>query len=358
MARVFLSYARIDLRAAGRLCQALRRRTGHEIWFDKDAGDLLPGIAWEPVIRKAIRSSRYFVGLFSKQSVSRRGYRHSELRQALEILDEYPEDQIFLVPARLDECRMPHSRLEALHRVDLFPVWEDGVHAICRSLGRARMRAVTTRRMASKKGPTHEFRVALVDLGLGRRTSLSRLARGLNQRQSFFQFAAAPAPRLPRVVERFDGVPNVFIDRIPDRFYRHPRYLAVDLVALFTRHLLAFTWDDRLDSGYLTGEAGPGGRFRFLSAGSLPEYVETAGRTFEEGLVHMLSGELVDFFTETGYHDATRGCLMDYCERLSDVVRGLKAKRLCGPCRRAIDKTPGLYDAVTALMTWAPSTTR
>src|SRR5262245_12682022 len=98
MRQVFLSYARIDGRRARRLHLDLSASTGIRVWFDRV--DLLPGMKWRPAIRKAIRESERFVALFSNRSVRSDGYRDTELAQALSILKEFPEDRIFLIPAR------------------------------------------------------------------------------------------------------------------------------------------------------------------------------------------------------------------------------------------------------------------
>jgi hypothetical protein len=50
--------------------------------------------------------SGFFIALISTQSGSRRGFANTELSQALEILKEFPEGQIFIVPVRLDNCKL------------------------------------------------------------------------------------------------------------------------------------------------------------------------------------------------------------------------------------------------------------
>jgi TIR domain len=79
--QVFLSYARADGKKAKRLYDELCRSASVRIWFDRI--DLRPGVKWEPAIRKAIRESDCFLALLSNQSVTTRGVRHSELREAL-----------------------------------------------------------------------------------------------------------------------------------------------------------------------------------------------------------------------------------------------------------------------------------
>jgi hypothetical protein len=102
------------------------------VWFDRE--DLLPGVRWKPAIRKAIRESDYFLAVLSQQAVSNRGFRHSELRDALDVAKEFPENWIFVVPTRLDDCPMPFQELEEFSYADLFPEWDDGVALLRRTL--------------------------------------------------------------------------------------------------------------------------------------------------------------------------------------------------------------------------------
>lgn len=48
-----------------------------------------------------------------------KGYRHEELKIALGKARLLPDDEIFIIPVRLEKCDMPDS-LGHLHRVDLF----------------------------------------------------------------------------------------------------------------------------------------------------------------------------------------------------------------------------------------------
>src|SRR5436309_11010562 len=131
MKQVFLSYAHTDGRKAKRLFDDLNRKASIRVWFDRD---LLPGQRWEPAILNAIRGSDYFIALLSNQGVSSPGFRHSEVNEALEVAKKFPEEWIFLIPARLDDCRMPFQAMEAFTYADLFPRWADGVDKICTAL--------------------------------------------------------------------------------------------------------------------------------------------------------------------------------------------------------------------------------
>ena len=56
----------------------------------------------------------------SNRSVSKEGYVQKEIRNVLDIALEKPEETIFIIPLRLDDCELPH-RLRAWHYVDYFP---------------------------------------------------------------------------------------------------------------------------------------------------------------------------------------------------------------------------------------------
>jgi hypothetical protein len=65
--------------------------------------------------------------LLSKAQVQKRGYVQSEIRLALRVLDEFPDNHVFLLPLRLDDCHPANDRLSEFHWVDLFPSWEEGL---------------------------------------------------------------------------------------------------------------------------------------------------------------------------------------------------------------------------------------
>jgi hypothetical protein len=129
--KVFLSYAREDEDQARRLFEDLKR-AGLNPWFDKDS--LLPGQRWKTAIKTAIRDCRFFIALLSSNSINKRGYVQKELKDALEVLDEYPSTAIFIIPARLDNCSPSDDRLNDLNWVDMFPSWEDGLARIIRTI--------------------------------------------------------------------------------------------------------------------------------------------------------------------------------------------------------------------------------
>lgn len=105
---------------------------GANPWIDIE--NLLPGQHWRDEIKKAIRASRYFITVLSANSVSKRGYVQKEVAEAFDILEEFPESEIFIIPIRLDDCLPAHEKLGELHWANMFPIWENGLAKIISSI--------------------------------------------------------------------------------------------------------------------------------------------------------------------------------------------------------------------------------
>lgn len=114
--QVFLLYARSDKESIHRLYDRLVK-DGVRVWLDEEK--ILPGQDWEYEIRKAMLRSDIVVVCLSRQFNRQGGYRHEELRIALEKANSLPESVIFLVPARLEMCGTTES-LSRWQRVELF----------------------------------------------------------------------------------------------------------------------------------------------------------------------------------------------------------------------------------------------
>jgi len=127
--KVFISYAREDIDTARRLYADLKM-AGIVPWMDKI--DLLPGQNWKFHITKAVRESSYFIALLSSKSLSKRGFVQKELQFALDILEEFSDDDVFFIPARLDDCEPADEKLKYLQWADLFPSYEAGRDEIFR----------------------------------------------------------------------------------------------------------------------------------------------------------------------------------------------------------------------------------
>jgi len=113
---IFLIHAHSDREIVNRLYRRMVR-DGLNVWLDAER--LQPGQDWQSEIRNAILRCDVVIVCLTKNFDKQQGYRHEELKLALEKANLLPSDEVFIVPARLEECEMPES-LRHLHRVDLF----------------------------------------------------------------------------------------------------------------------------------------------------------------------------------------------------------------------------------------------
>jgi hypothetical protein len=130
--RVFISYARADTEVANRLYNDLKL-SGLDPWLDTES--LLGGQNWRIAVKEAIKNSRYFIPLLSSNSVEKIGYVQREFKEALELLKEFPQSKIFVIPVRIDDCMVNDEKLSELHIIDLFSDWEQGIQKILKSMG-------------------------------------------------------------------------------------------------------------------------------------------------------------------------------------------------------------------------------
>jgi hypothetical protein len=126
--QVFLCHANEDKDEVRKIYEKLKRN-GIKPWMDKE--DLKPGQQWDQEIIKAIKESDHVIIFFSKISVEKRGYVQNEFKQALKIYDEIPDGEIYIIPARLDDCEIP-DKFKILHYCDLFE--KDGFEKILKSI--------------------------------------------------------------------------------------------------------------------------------------------------------------------------------------------------------------------------------
>lgn len=115
-ANIFLIHAHSDRDTVRKLYQRMLD-DGVNAWLDVEC--LQPGQDWKNEIRNAILKCNAVIVCLSNAFDKQPGYRHEELKLALEKANFLPDDEIFIVPVRLEKCDMPES-LRHLHRVDLF----------------------------------------------------------------------------------------------------------------------------------------------------------------------------------------------------------------------------------------------
>jgi formylglycine-generating enzyme required for sulfatase activity len=114
--RIFLCHASEDKPRVRELYHRLKE-AGYHPWLDKE--ELLPGQDWWEEIERIIRDRDNLVVVCLSCHSAKKGVVQKEIKRALDVLDEMPEDTIYLIPARLEPCEVPR-RLSKLHRVDLF----------------------------------------------------------------------------------------------------------------------------------------------------------------------------------------------------------------------------------------------
>ena len=105
--KVFLCHASQDKGVVRELAQRLFAEGWIDPWLDEKK--LLPGQDWRLKIEEAVETSDIVIICLSSNSVSKEGYVQKELRYAREIALEKPDETIFLIPLRLDNCETPRG---------------------------------------------------------------------------------------------------------------------------------------------------------------------------------------------------------------------------------------------------------
>jgi len=104
--RIFICHASDDKTPVLDLYHRLKS-AGHDPWLDKE--DLLPGQEWGKEIPRVIRSCACVIVVLSQRSVQKRGYVQKKFKLAMDVMNELPEGQIFVIPVLLNECIVPES---------------------------------------------------------------------------------------------------------------------------------------------------------------------------------------------------------------------------------------------------------
>jgi len=128
MARIFISYAHDDQERVAPIYLFLRL-LGHSPWMD--TFDLLPGQRWEIAIGQALKQSGFILLAISSRSTGKRGFIQKEIRIALDLAKEMLNEDIYLIPVRLDECHCP-GEIAQFQYVDVFE--QDGLIRLLKAL--------------------------------------------------------------------------------------------------------------------------------------------------------------------------------------------------------------------------------
>lgn len=131
--KVFIAYVHEDGDAAEQIFNELAA-AGFDPWLDRRK--LMPGQNWPRSVEDAINFSDFVIACFSNHSVSKKGGFQSEVRYALDCATRMPLDEVFLIPVRFDECRVPARIQREVQYVDLFPDWDVGIRRITAMIGK------------------------------------------------------------------------------------------------------------------------------------------------------------------------------------------------------------------------------
>jgi HD-GYP domain-containing protein (c-di-GMP phosphodiesterase class II) len=115
--KVFLCHASQDKPVVRELYARLSSEAWIDSWLDEEK--LLPGVDWDMEIERAVRDSDVVIVCLSKNSLNKRGFVQKEIKMALDIADQIPDGQIYIIPLRLENCEVP-SRLAKWQWVNYF----------------------------------------------------------------------------------------------------------------------------------------------------------------------------------------------------------------------------------------------
>ena len=127
--RTFMSYSWEDKDQVLEVYDLLNS-AGAEPWIDRE--EIRGGTEWELSIKEQMRNSQRVLIFLSSQSIHKAGFAWAEIRMAVRIAEEQPEGTPFIIPIRLDDCRLP-DLLSRWSWIDLFR--PDGRQQLLAALG-------------------------------------------------------------------------------------------------------------------------------------------------------------------------------------------------------------------------------
>ncbi len=128
---IYIICVKSDIQKAKKLYDDLKAN-GFNPWMENE--DLKAGSNIKSMIRKHIKISKYVLVLISKNASTSKGLAQRELKIALDEFEEYPPDDIFLIPVKLEDCDIYHPQLDDLKAVNLYESYSDGFNRILKVL--------------------------------------------------------------------------------------------------------------------------------------------------------------------------------------------------------------------------------
>jgi hypothetical protein len=136
---VFISYSHSDVAEVSRLRSDIIA-AGIKVWWDKD---ILGGQDWKYEIREAMRQCDAVILCLSERCLTRsKSGIYPEALDTITAYREYKPGEIFLIPVRFSECRIPSIEidgtrtLDRLQYIDLFPHerWSENLQKVIASI--------------------------------------------------------------------------------------------------------------------------------------------------------------------------------------------------------------------------------
>ena len=128
---VFVCYAKKDLERVQDIVHKLEN-TGISCWCD--FSDLKLGEQWKHRITEEMKKCSYFLVVLSHTSTGTDGFRHKEIKMAIEIAKELSPNKIFILPVLIDDCDIHYEELRDIHKVKLFQNYDDGFSRIINAI--------------------------------------------------------------------------------------------------------------------------------------------------------------------------------------------------------------------------------
>lgn len=124
---IFISYAKEDRDFACELYAQLHA-CNLDPWMDKppsphEANGLQIGQRWQTVLSQKLQAADNVVLILSPRSVRKRGYVQVEFRTALSLMNEMPDDQIYILPIVSESCEIPALHVGQINLKDI--QWEE-----------------------------------------------------------------------------------------------------------------------------------------------------------------------------------------------------------------------------------------
>ncbi len=109
--QIFISYTVADRDRVIPIYEFLVRNGYSNTWID--CKKILPGQPWDFEIKRNLRRSEIVIIFLSNNSITKRGYVQREIKTATSYLEEKLQDDIYIIPIKLDEdAKIPDSLRE------------------------------------------------------------------------------------------------------------------------------------------------------------------------------------------------------------------------------------------------------